>query len=233
MTSQRAAELAAVEARIGYTFKNRAHLATALTHASAVDGSRGGETYERLEFLGDRVLGLTIADMVLTAFPEAEEGELNRRLVDLVRKETCAEVAGALNLDAALAAGGSRQQRAALRTRNVLGDICESVIAAIYLDGGLGAARAFVERNWAARMASSDAGRRSAKTALQEWAQGRGLPTPDYTIAARSGPDHAPEFVVEARVAGLQAESGRGTTRRNAEQRAAERILVREGVWTQ
>ncbi len=221
----------ALEARLAYTFRDPAHLETALTHASAVEQGKGKVTYERYEFLGDRVLGLVVADMLLAAFPDADEGELNRRFVELVRKETCADVAAALGLGDGLIVGGGRANRAALGTRKVLGDICESVIAAIYLDGGPAAARAFIEANWHERMRRGRGGRRSAKTALQEWAQGRGLPPPRYHLVDRSGPDHEPEFVVEAEVDGLDPETGAGATRRKAEQAAAVRVLEREGVW--
>ncbi len=233
MTNRGAATIAAVEGRIGHRFKNRAFLVSALTHATAVDGDTPGQDYQRLEFLGDRVLGLVVADMLLEAFPGADEGELSRRFADLVRKETCADVAAALKLGAALIVGGGRSQIAALRTRNVLGDICESVIAAVYLDGGFDAARQFVEANWRQRMMTRPGERRNPKTELQEWAQGQGLPPPDYVVVDRSGPDHEPRFAVEARVGMLDPEVGDGASRRKAEQAAATSLLVREGIWPQ
>lgn len=224
-------EVAAVEGRIGHVFADRARLVAALTHPSAADGAPPGTDYQRLEFLGDRVLGLAVSDMLYEAFPGADEGELSRRLADLVRKETCAGVAVSLQLGAAMIVGGGKLQRRALRTRNVLGDLCESVIAAIYLDGGFDAARGFVARNWRERMLSGRQVRRNAKTELQEWAQSRGLPAPVYEITGRSGPDHEPEFAVEARIESMEPAIGHGTSRRKAEQAAAGALLEREGIW--
>lgn len=223
------ASLAAVEGRIGYSFKDRALLRTALTHASAAAGK---ESYQRLEFLGDRVLGLVISDGLFVMFPGATEGELSGRLAELVRKEACAEVAEAYGLGAAVTLAPGRARRATVVTINVLGDVCEAVIGAIYRDGGLEAARSFIERGWADRLRHWPGSRRSAKAALQEWAQSKGLPVPVYAIVDRLGPDHEPEFEVEATVSKLAASRGKGRTRRDAEQAAAAALLVREGVWT-
>ena len=225
------AALAALESRIGYPFTDRAVLRTALTHASALGGSPAEASYERLEFLGDRVLGLVVAEMLLEAFPSAAEGELSRRLAELVRKETCAEIAVELDLGGAIRIGGGRSQHAALQTTNVLGDLCEAIIAGIYQDGGFDAARRFVRDHWRERMLSPLMPIRNAKAALQEWAQARGLPTPVYSIAGRSGPDHAPLFEIEVAVEGLAPARGGGRSRREAEQAAAGAVLRREGVW--
>ncbi len=226
--------LDALERRTDYRFTDRSLLTTALTHASAVGDARipTGETYQRLEFLGDRVLGLVVAAMLLDAFPEATEGELSSRLADLVRKETCAEVAGALDIGTAVVFGGNRAQQRALLTVNVLGDVCEALIAAIYLDGGFDAARSFVEAHWRDRMLEAPIGGRNAKSALQEWAQAEGHGTPTYEIAERTGPDHAPTFVIDVRVGLLPPGSGEGRNRREAEQAAATAVLLREGVWS-
>ncbi len=227
------AALDAVERRAGYTFQDRGHLLTALTHASAVGDARiaASETYQRLEFLGDRVLGLVVAEMLVDAFPAATEGELSTRLADLVRKETCAEVAEALDLGPAVIFGGNRAQKKTLQTVNVLGDVCEALIAAIYLDGGFEAARTFVSTQWRDRMLGAEAVARNAKTALQEWAQAHGHGTPTYEIAQRSGPDHAPTFAVTVNVGKLPSGRGEGRNRREAEQEAATGVLLREGAW--
>lgn len=226
--------LDALERRTDYQFKDRGLLKTALTHASAVGDARvaPGDTYQRLEFLGDRVLGLVIASMLLETYPLATEGELSSRLADLVRKETCADVAAALDIGGAVVFGGSRAQQRTLLTVNVLGDVCEALIAAIYLDGGFEAARVFVEHQWRERMVEAPAGGRNAKSALQEWAQAKGHGTPTYEIADRRGPDHAPTFIVEVRINGLEPGRGEGRNRREAEQMAASSVLAREGVWS-
>jgi ribonuclease-3 len=233
MTARGDDALDVLERRAGYRFRDRSHLVTALTHASAVGDTRiaAGQTYQRLEFLGDRVLGLVVAGMLLEAFPEASEGELSARLADLVRKETCADVATSLDLGAAILFGGNRAQKRALQTVNVLGDVCEALIAAVYLDGGFDAARAFVSGQWRERMLGGPVAGRNAKTALQEWAQANGHGTPTYEIAERSGPDHAPTFAVTVHVGALPPGRGEGRNRREAEQAAAGSVLVREGAW--
>jgi ribonuclease-3 len=220
--------LAALEKRLGYRFRNRDLILTALTHSSS-SGTK--VNYQRQEFLGDRVLGLVIAEMLLTSYPAAPEGDLSRRLAELVRRETCAEVAVAIDLGSALRFANGRASRAALLTLNVLGDACEALIAAIYEDGGLDAARDFIAAHWAERVRTAAVSGRNAKATLQEWAQARGLDVPGYAIAAKSGPDHDPRFEVEVHVEGLEPARGLGKTRREAEQAAAALLLTREGVW--
>jgi ribonuclease-3 len=229
MTSGNEAALVAVERRIGHTFHSRALLRTALTHTSAAPVRKN---YQRYEFLGDRVLGLAVAEMLMEAFPEASEGDLSTRLAELVRKETCAEVAAALDLGSALYVGGGRAQKAAIATANVLADVCEAVIAAVFLDAGYEPARDFVGRNWRDRMLSARASRRDAKTSLQEWAHKNALPTPVYALAERRGPHHDSVFVVDVTVENRDAARGEGRTRREAEQAAAGALLLREGVWS-
>ena len=155
---------------------------------------------------------------------------MSRRLAELVRKETCATVSAALDLGAFVRVGGGAQRNAVL-TANVLGDVCEAVIAALYLDGGIDAARAFVVANWSDRLHASGGSRRDAKTTLQEWSLGRGLPAPVYAIVDRTGPDHATLFTVEVAVGALPSARGEGRSRREAEQDAAGAMLAREGVW--
>jgi ribonuclease-3 len=230
MTSGGDAAFAAVERRIGHGFENRDLLRTALTHASA--SSKDRSSYQRFEFLGDRVLGLVISEMLIEMYPKATEGEMSDRLAELVRKETCAEVATALDLGGGIKFGGGRAQRTSLVTINVLGDVCEAVIGAVYLDGGLEAARRFIAVNWHDRILAWPGSHRNAKVTLQEWAQSKGLQVPDYDIVAKSGPDHEPHFEVEVIVETLVPTRGTGRTRREAEQSAAAALLVREGVWT-
>lgn len=233
MTGPAAAALKALERRIGYEFADRNLIRRALTHSSAVEQGRDVDmaNYQRLEFLGDRVLALVIADMLIAAFPEADEGELATRLTGLVRNESCAEVARALDLGAAVRLGAGEAQSGGRHKAALLGDVCEAVIGAIYLDGGIDAARRFIDTNWRARMLDWSGPLRDAKTTLQEWAQGRGLPPPRYRIAERRGPHHAPHFVVEVVVEGAEATRGDGRSKRQAEQKAAGAMLVREGVW--
>jgi ribonuclease-3 len=221
--------LAAIEARIGHVFADRRLLAQALTHTSAV--SNAADSYQRLEFLGDRVLALGVAGMLYRAYPKADEGELARRLNALVKRETCAEVAKSLHLGEAVRLGGGEAQTGGRTKVAILGDIAEAVIAAIYLDAGVAPALAFVERNWAARMKTAAGAQRDAKTTLQEWAQGRGLPTPTYRQTDRTGPDHDPMFTIAVEIPGVEMATGTGRSKREAEQNAAAAVLVREAIW--
>jgi ribonuclease III len=220
-----------LEERIGYRFRDVGLLDSALSHISSLKGARNrGGSYQRLEFLGDHVLGLVISDMLFRAFPRADEGELSRRLADLVRKETCTEIARAINLGAAIRLGSS-EANAGGRTRPaILADVCEALIGAVYLDGGFPAAEALVGRLWEARMRTTAQPLRDPKTILQEWAQARGLPTPAYREVARSGPDHDPEFRVAVHLPKLAPAEGSGRSKRAAEQAAAAAMMLREGV---
>jgi ribonuclease III len=220
-----------LEERINYRFKDAALLDSALSHISALKGARNrAGSYQRLEFLGDHVLGLVISDMLFRAFPKADEGELSRRLADLVRKETCAEIARTIDLGAAVRLGSS-EANAGGRTRPaILADVCEALIGAVYLDGGFPAAAALVGRLWDARMKTKAQPLRDPKTVLQEWAQARGLPTPAYREVARSGPDHDPEFRVAVQLPRLAPAEGSGRSKRAAEQAAAAAMMAREGV---
>lgn len=221
-----------IEARIGHVFADKGLLGRALTHPSAVSGieKRSG-SYQRLEFLGDRVLGLAVAAMLYKAMPEDDEGNLSRRLSDLVRAETCAEVAVALGLGDGVHVGPTESQTAVGRRPGVLADLCEAVIGAIHLDAGWAAAEAFVIRNWRERLVANAPVQRDAKSALQEWAQGRGYATPVYRVMSRTGPDHAPVFTMAVIIPGLADGTGEGAAKRQAEIAAATAVLVREGVW--
>jgi ribonuclease-3 len=218
-------ELKAFQARLGHAFDRPDLLVRAVTHASMSSPNR--DDNQRLEFLGDRVLGLVMAEALLERDRAAEEGQLAPRFNALVRKETCAEVAREIELGKVLKLGRSEMLSGGRRKQALLGDAMEAVIAAIYRDGGYEAAREVVLRLWGARIDTVEADARDAKTALQEWAQGRGLAPPDYVETARSGPDHSPQFTIEARLADDRSASATAGSKRQAEQAAAKALLAR------
>jgi ribonuclease-3 len=225
------AAAAAVEARIGHKFGDPNLLTTAFTHVSALKPARSrAESYQRLEFLGDHVLGLIVSDMLYRAFPNADEGELSKRLADLVRKESCADVAKSLGLVDDIKLGQVGASASARLRKSVLGDICEAVIGAVFLDGGYSAAAQFVERNWTERMRKPRRPLRDPKTVLQEWAQSKGMPTPVYREVERTGPHHDPQFRVAVDLPGLAPAEGVGGSKRAAEKVAASVMIEREGV---
>jgi len=226
---KRAAAASALETTIGYKFKDRDLLGRSLTHISATGGNRNN-SYQRLEFLGDHVLGLIISDMLFRAFPKADEGELSRRLADLVRREACADVARAINLGVALRLGSSENNAGGRMRTAILADVCESLVGAVYVDGGYEAAARLVEQLWGERMRTPVRPLRDPKTILQEWAQARGLPTPTYREVARTGPQHNPVFRVAVVLPGKESAEGVDRSKRGAEQAAAAALLEREGV---
>jgi len=223
-------DLGPLEEKLGHRFSDRELLRRALTHASAAPALSN----ERLEFLGDRVLGLVMAETLHARHASESEGALTVRFHALVRAEACARAAEAAGLTGYIQLAGSGLDSARARAA-ILSDVCEAVIAALYLDGGMTAARAFIERYWSGMFEDpgQGAGMRDAKTRLQEWAQskGRGGLAPVYTLAERSGPDHAPRFVVQVEVMGLAQgvapERGEGGSKREAEQDAATKMLAR------
>jgi ribonuclease III len=218
------ADLLAFQGRIGHVFRQPDLLVRALTHASISGPNRVSN--ERLEFLGDRVLALTMADALSEADAKAAEGQLAPRLNALVRLETCAEVARGAGLGDVLKLGRSEMISGGRRKEALLGDALEAVIAAVYLDAGFEAARGVVLHLWGARIAEVSLGdARDAKSALQEWAQGRGLPPPAYTELSRSGPDHQPQFQVEVQIEGHGRAEAAANTKRAAEQMAARQLL--------
>lgn len=215
--------LKALSERLGHEFRDPSLLVRALTH-----GSRGGGAdNQRLEFLGDRVLGLVMAEALLEADPNADEGRIAPRFNALVRRETCAEVARGIDLGAGLKLGRSEMIGGGRKKEALLADAMEAVIAAVYLDGGLEAARGAVLRLWRDRIAQAPEDARDAKSALQEWAQARGLTPPDYVLIGREGPDHAPRFVIEARLSTGETQQAEGATKRAAEHAAAAALLGR------
>jgi ribonuclease III len=219
------------EARIGYRFNDPALLEQALTHISALSGARNrASSYQRLEFLGDHVLGLVVSDMLFRAFAKADEGEMSRRLADLVRKEACADVGRAIDLGAAIRLGASEANAGGRHRTAILADVCEALIGAVFVDGGYPAAAALIERLWSERMRTPARPLRDSKTVLQEWAQARGLPTPAYREVERKGPDHDPEFRVTVELPNLAPAEGLGRSKRAAEQAAAAAMLTRAGV---
>jgi ribonuclease-3 len=219
------------EDRIGYRFKDPALLEQALTHISALTGARNrAGSYQRLEFLGDHVLGLVVSDMLFRAFPKADEGEMSRRLADLVRKEACADVARSIDLGSAIRLGASESNAGGRGRAAILADVCEALIGAVFIDGGYPAAAELIQRLWEARMRAPARPLRDAKTILQEWAQARGLPTPAYREVERKGPDHDPVFRVTVELPDRATAEGLGRSKRAAEQAAAAAMLSREGV---
>jgi ribonuclease III len=217
--------VSAVAERIGHRFANPGFLVEALTHASAASARDN----QRLEFLGDRVLGLVIAEALITQDAHATEGQLAPRLNALVRKETCAEIAVEIDIGPAMKMGRSETLSGGRRKTALLADATEAVIAAVYLDAGLDAARAIILRLWGARIAAARGQAQDPKTRLQEWAQARGQQPPAYVDLGREGPDHAPVFSVEARLADGRTAEARAPSKRAAQQRAAEALLAALG----
>ncbi|MGC1302902.1 MAG: ribonuclease III [Caulobacteraceae bacterium] len=227
----RTAAVADLEQRIGYTFHDRARLERSLTHASVGDGARKAGDNERLEFLGDRVLGLLTAERLIAADPHATEGDLAPRLNALVNRATCARVARRMDLGPALRLSGAETKAGGREKDSILAGACEAVIAALYEDGGLEAARAVFLAFWTEEFAAIQAPRpKDSKTRLQEWAQSKGRPLPAYRVTDRQGPEHAPLFTVEAVVEGFEAAAATGSSRQAAEKAAAQALLDREGV---
>ncbi|MBW7921343.1 MAG: ribonuclease III [Rubellimicrobium sp.] len=220
-----AAATRALAERLGHDFADIDLLTRALTHGSATGAGRADN--QRLEFLGDRVLGLVMAEALLAADPDATEGQIAPRFNALVRRETCAAIAREIDLGAALRLGRSESTTGGRRKEALLADAMEAVIAAVYRDAGLPAARALILRLWGERIARVDPDARDAKTALQEWVQARGEPPPVYAETGRSGPDHQPLFTIEVRLASGARDAATAPSKRAAEQAAAAALLAR------
>ncbi|QFU09772.1 Ribonuclease 3 [Rhodobacteraceae bacterium THAF1] len=218
------AEQSALAGRLGHDFARPELLIRALTHGSIASATRPDN--QRLEFLGDRVLGLVMAEALLEADTKAAEGQLAPRFNALVRKEACAEVARSIELGEVLRLGRSEMMSGGRRKEALLGDAMEAVIAAVYLDGGFEAARQVILRLWGGRIDGVEADARDPKTALQEWAQARKLPPPEYVEVARSGPDHAPVFTIAAKLKGGQTAEATAKSKREAQQKAAAALLA-------
>ncbi|MEM8744200.1 MAG: ribonuclease III [Pseudomonadota bacterium] len=231
MTSAASKRLDALAKSLGHTFADPDLLRRALTHSSAKVRTPKVRDYERLEFLGDRVLGLVVAEMLLKKFPEAEEGELARRFNRLVQKDTCAKVAEDMDLGAYVIMSANEAKSGGRAKRTILGDACEAVLGALFVDAGYEVTRKTIRRYWSDRLLDDSAPLRDAKSALQEWAQGKGLDLPQYIVSSQAGPDHEPHFTTRVNVQGLEPTTGEGASKRAAQQAAAKAMLVREGVW--
>lgn len=210
---------------LGHDFAAPDLLDEALTHPSIRSG-QGSRDYDRLEFLGDRVLGLVIAERLLVRFGEADAGHLARRFNDLVRRETLAEVAHEVGLGDHLKLARSEVESGGRDKPAILANACEAVIAALYLDGGLTAAADFIGRYWEPRMAALTKAPKDAKTSLQEWGHARGLEPPSYSVVEQTGPAHLPQFTIEVSLAEFAPARGCGSSKRNAEQAAAAALLA-------
>ena len=219
-----------LETKLGHRFKNPALLERALTHASVSGGKIARFDNERLEFIGDRVLGLAIAEILNEQYPEASEGELARRYNRLVRGEACAKVARNIGLGAHLILSDSEADSGGRDKTTILADAAEALLGAVFIDGGFEKARTVVRKLWQEQSEPVPEVAVDAKSALQEWAQGQGLALPRYTVVSRKGPDHAPRFTAEVIIAGKAPAQGEGASKRIAEQAAATALLTREGV---
>jgi ribonuclease-3 len=219
-----------LEQRLGHRFHDPELLCEALRHSSDGDVQRGrAASNQRLEFLGDRVLGLVVAEWLLERYPDEAEGEIARRHAHLVRREALARAGREIDLASFLTMSRGEDEAGGRQKPALIADACEAVIAALYLDGGLAAAAAFIQAGWAAMIAATPEPPVDAKTQLQEWAQGRGLTLPSYRETERQGPDHSPEFTIEAQVDGYPAVAGTGASKRSAEQGAAAALLAKLG----
>ena len=227
MNSFTPARLDEISERLGYRFANEALLTEALTHGST---QKHMGDYQRLEFLGDRVLGLVIAEHLFRTHPKDGEGHLTHVLSSLVRSEACAEAGDVIGLSDLVIIGAGERAKGMNLNRTVLGDAMEALVAAIYLDGGLEQARGFVLRCWDRQLKAPKAAVKDPKTFLQEWALARALPIPSYKVVSRAGPEHEPVFVVSVEVKDRALAEGTAGSKRGAEMDAAEQFLKREGI---
>jgi ribonuclease-3 len=219
-----------LEKKLGHRFKDSSLIERALTHASVRGGKADRGDNERLEFIGDRVLGLAIAEVLSAQHPDATEGELARRYNRLVRGEACARVARSIDLGQHLILSESEADSGGREKATILADAVEAVLGAVFLDAGFDKARTVVHRLWQEQSDNVPEVTVDAKSQLQEWAQGQGFALPKYTVVARQGPDHAPHFTAEVLIAGKAPARGEGASKRIAEQAAARALLKREGV---
>ncbi len=244
--SNKSVDFKALETKINYQFKEESLLSSALTHASSISQTQKtkknektqDEDNERLEFLGDRVLGLSISAVLIKLYPESPEGDLARRYNNLVRRQTCTEVAKDLDLGKYLILSAGEERSGGRTKSTILANAMEALLGAIFLDGGYAAADEMIKTFWQGKITEGEQIELDAKTALQEWAQGQGFDLPIYTNFSRTGPDHSPIFETKVTVEGL-AESGgngegvgKGPSKRIAEQMAAKNLLEKEKVWS-
>jgi len=234
----KSADLKALETKINYQFQERSLLSSALTHASSISqtkktGQSPDEDNERLEFLGDRVLGLSISAVLIKLYPESPEGDLARRYNNLVRRQTCTEVAKNLDLGKYLILSAGEERSGGRTKSTILANAMEALLGAIFLDGGYAAADEMIKTFWQEKITEGEQIELDAKTALQEWAQGQGFDLPQYTNLNRTGPDHDPMFETKVTVEGIGDGVGKGPSKRIAEQMAAKNLLEIEKVWTE
>lgn len=219
----------ALQARLGYRFRDPALLELALTHASVAEGARRQADNERLEFLGDRVLGLMIAEALTDSLPEADEGDMSKRFHALVSRDSCADVARRLELGAALRLAAGETKSGGRSNPSILGDAVEALMAAMWRDGGYEAVKAAFLPLWAPLISdSANVTRTNPKSFLQEWAAASGKAPPAYSLVRRDGPDHAPVFTVSVTVEGLAPMTATGRARQEAEKAAALGLIERE-----
>lgn len=221
----RVAAVEALERRIGHTFADRDLLERALTHASVGNGASKVRDNERLEFLGDRVLNLLVAERLMQLKPDATEGELSKLMAQLVNYHACAAAGRAAGLRDAMRLDASATKVGVRDNDRVLGDACEALIAALYLDGGLDRARGFVEAFWSDSFQNLDQPGKDPKTRLQEWAMARGLPVPTYRVLRQEGSAHEPRFTIEVSLPGVEPRTGEAGSKREAEKLAAASML--------
>ncbi len=222
-----------LEERLNYRFSDKSLLKRALTHSSLSGGGDDVRDLERLEFLGDRVLGLLTAEALWRRYPDYEEGLLAPRLNALVRKETCAKAATFFGLDDHIRMSSWEEGAGGRKKKAILGDVMEALLGALYVDGGLEAAQGVYEQYWTPNLEALSKFHRDSKTALQEWTQRKKLGTPDYDVLEADGPAHAPAFKVGVKVKGFKPARGEGKSKRAAQMAAAQAFLIREGVWTE
>ncbi len=226
-----------LENKIDYVFKSKDLLIQSLTHTSVQFNNKpnklkeSSKHYERLEFLGDRVLGLVVSEYLFSAFPNEDEGDLNLRFAQLVRKEACTQVAIDIELNEHVILGNNEQKSGLSNNPTILGDVCEALIAALFLDGGMNVAKLFILRHWKTQIKSNLPNKQDAKTALQEWAQKLKLSLPIYSVIKTTGPAHAPEFTIEVTIIGKEKTIAIGQSKRIAEQKAATEFLIKQQVW--
>lgn len=219
----------ALETTLGYTFRDETLLQRALTHRSLTRGEYGQPSNQRMEFLGDAVLGLAIADMLYQQFPNEAEGDLSKRQVSLVNGEQLAEIAAVMGLSEHLRMSDGEAEQGGRSNPSNLEDACEALLGALYLDGGMEAVKPVVDRFWRALAEAAASPPKDPKTALQEWAQARGLPLPEYRVVSADGPSHAPHFVIDAVVQGHPPARGEAGSKRLAERSAALAMLGQLG----
>jgi ribonuclease-3 len=223
--ARRGVDFSALEKILNHHFAAPDLLEAALTHGSRIGK---GPDYQRLEFLGDRVLSLVIAEELYKSYPDEAEGSLAARLSLLVRGETCARIGLDLGIQDFVILGQKEKSKGVQESSSVLGDVVEALIGALYLDGGMDVARAMIEKGWAERLKQSPASLKDAKTFVQEWALGNAFPLPSYQVVSRSGPEHAPLFTMAVTVGPLAAAEASGNSKQGAEMAAAQVFIERE-----